>query len=205
MLGVFKVARDPGGYSALRGRRLSMGSLSTRAAHAPGSVAHVPPPRCDDPAPSTSELVVELAQLRYTARARVGGDAGGLAAAADDEFRTLLRRRDAVLAELRRRGLDFPDEHVEQARPRLQDHSVLAGPNPDSAASADLAAMVEHLERGLASRTVIGQAQGILIERHKVTPDAAFRMLVHASNVTNRKLRDIAADLVVSGELAGRR
>ena len=78
------------------------------------------------------------------------------------------------------------------------------GPGP-CGAPVDLTAKVEQLERGLSSRTVIGQAQGILIERHQVTPDKAFRILVQASNTTNRKLRDVAADLVLTGELAGRR
>jgi len=72
-------------------------------------------------------------------------------------------------------------------------------------APVDLAAKVEQLEQGMTSRTVIGQAQGILIERHKVTADGAFALLVRSSSVTNRKLYDVAAELVLTGELPGPR
>ena len=51
-------------------------------------------------------------------------------------------------------------------------------------------------------RSVIEQAKGILIERHKLTADQAFRMLADASMHTNRKVRDIAEELVLTGELA---
>lgn len=57
------------------------------------------------------------------------------------------------------------------------------------------------LIRAVASRGVIGQAQGILMERHKVTADEAFVLLVSASQHTNRKLQDIAEQLVHTGQL----
>jgi hypothetical protein len=61
-------------------------------------------------------------------------------------------------------------------------------------------ATVEQLRMGLESRTVIGQAQGILMERERVTPAAAFEMLRVASQNMNVKLRDIAARVVETGE-----
>ncbi len=60
--------------------------------------------------------------------------------------------------------------------------------------SADLLA-------GLESRDVIGQAKGILMERYKVTPSEAFDLLVTASQNSNRKLRDLAAELSDTGAL----
>ena len=51
-------------------------------------------------------------------------------------------------------------------------------------------------------RQLIGQAQGILMERHKITDDQAFALLIKASQHTNTKLRDVADQLVVSGQLA---
>lgn len=57
------------------------------------------------------------------------------------------------------------------------------------------------LARSVASRQVIGQAQGILMERHKVTADQAFAMLVRVSQYSNTKLRDIAEQLIRSGVL----
>jgi GAF domain-containing protein len=61
--------------------------------------------------------------------------------------------------------------------------------------------MAENLQAALELRAVIDQAKGILIERYKLTPDAAFQLLARASMTTNRKLRDIADHLVRTGEL----
>ncbi len=50
------------------------------------------------------------------------------------------------------------------------------------------------------SRQLVGQAVGILVERHRITPQAAFERLARASNVTQNKLRDIAVTLIETGE-----
>jgi GAF domain-containing protein len=60
----------------------------------------------------------------------------------------------------------------------------------------------DHLRQALRTRELIGQATGVLIERFKITGDQAFRLLVRASQHTNRKLRDVAEELVTTGELA---
>ncbi len=57
------------------------------------------------------------------------------------------------------------------------------------------------LTRTVVTRQLIGQAQGILMERHKVTPEQAFSMLVRVSQHRNDKLRDVAESLVLSGHL----
>jgi hypothetical protein len=46
-----------------------------------------------------------------------------------------------------------------------------------------------------------GQAQGILMERHKISGDQAFAVLARASQNSNIKLRDVAEHLVLSGLL----
>jgi GAF domain-containing protein len=53
------------------------------------------------------------------------------------------------------------------------------------------------------SRALIEQAKGILMERHKIKEDEAFTILAHASQRTNTKLRDVAAELVRTGTLPG--
>ena len=53
----------------------------------------------------------------------------------------------------------------------------------------------------LASRDVIGQAKGILMERFQISSDEAFRMLVRWSQNSNVKVRAVTAQLVWSGEL----
>ena len=58
----------------------------------------------------------------------------------------------------------------------------------------------EDLAAGLAMRSVIGQAQGILMERERITADQAFDALRRASQHLNLKLRDVAQRLVDTGE-----
>jgi GAF domain-containing protein len=60
-----------------------------------------------------------------------------------------------------------------------------------------------NLRQALASREAIGQAIGILIERHKLTASQAFDLMVHISQRTHVRLRDIAEELVRTGSLPG--
>jgi transcriptional regulator with GAF, ATPase, and Fis domain len=73
------------------------------------------------------------------------------------------------------------------------------------AAHAALAMAAARTEAGLVaamdSRDLIGQAKGILIERHKITGVEAFGLLVTSSQAVNRKLRDVAEHLVATGEV----
>ncbi len=59
------------------------------------------------------------------------------------------------------------------------------------------------LHAALANRDVIGQAKGILMERHRMTAEAAFRSLSLASQNVNMKLTSVARHLVETGELLG--
>jgi GAF domain-containing protein len=61
----------------------------------------------------------------------------------------------------------------------------------------------ENLGQALASREVIGQAQGILMERERITADQAFDLLRRASQHLNVKLRAIAQQLVDTGRVEG--
>lgn len=58
----------------------------------------------------------------------------------------------------------------------------------------------DQLGAAIVSRTVIGQAEGILIERYKVTPDQAFDLLRRRSQHANRKVVSLAEELVSTGE-----
>lgn len=60
---------------------------------------------------------------------------------------------------------------------------------------------VEHLRMAISNRDLIGQAKGILMERHKLTADQAFSVLTRISQQTNRKLVDIAQELNGTGAL----
>ncbi len=54
----------------------------------------------------------------------------------------------------------------------------------------------ENLSQAMESRATIDQATGILLARGGMSPEQAFEVLVRASQRENRKLRDIAAEIV---------
>lgn len=56
--------------------------------------------------------------------------------------------------------------------------------------------LAEQLQEALQSRDLIGQAKGILMARHQIDADAAFDLLRERSQSLNRKLRDVAQELV---------
>jgi hypothetical protein len=64
---------------------------------------------------------------------------------------------------------------------------------------------ISGLNIALDGRTVVGQAQGILMERFGLEPAAAFGVLTRVSSHSNRKLRDIAQELVDTRVVPGDR
>jgi GAF domain-containing protein len=56
----------------------------------------------------------------------------------------------------------------------------------------------EQLNQALASRKVIGQAIGIVMERYRIDADRAFQFLLRASSSSNIKLRDVAEEIVTT-------
>jgi GAF domain-containing protein len=58
----------------------------------------------------------------------------------------------------------------------------------------------EHLEIAISNRTVIGRAEGILMERFDIPPDQAFAVLRRVSQRRNVKLNRVAEELVRTGE-----
>ncbi len=62
---------------------------------------------------------------------------------------------------------------------------------------------LNHITTALASRDVIGQAKGILMERYKITGEMAFALLAKTSQDTNHKLYDVAEHLAQTGSLGG--
>jgi GAF domain-containing protein len=63
--------------------------------------------------------------------------------------------------------------------------------------TAELAAQ---MQQAMESRAVIEQAKGVLMRDNRCSADEAFAMLVRASNIANRKLRDIAQAVVESAQ-----
>lgn len=59
----------------------------------------------------------------------------------------------------------------------------------------------DQLRRAMASRDVIGQAKGILMERHRITADQAFLLLKKQSQRVNQKLVEVAETVAATGVL----
>lgn len=59
-----------------------------------------------------------------------------------------------------------------------------------------LADGAEALERAMESRAVIEQAKGVIMATARVDAEAAFEILRQQSQAENRKLRDVAAEIV---------
>ncbi len=60
--------------------------------------------------------------------------------------------------------------------------------------------MLQQLQESVIKRDAIGQAKGILMERHKISAERAFTILQDESTRTNRKLVDVAEQLIHSGQ-----
>jgi GAF domain-containing protein len=58
--------------------------------------------------------------------------------------------------------------------------------------------LAEQLREAMQSRATIEQAKGIVMARERCTADRAFELLTKMSQNANRKLRDIAAEVVAS-------
>ncbi|SDU91865.1 GAF domain-containing protein [Microlunatus sagamiharensis] len=60
---------------------------------------------------------------------------------------------------------------------------------------------ISSMGRALASRDLIGQAKGMLMERYHLDADRAFGVLTRVSQATHRPLREIAEELATTGRL----
>lgn len=63
---------------------------------------------------------------------------------------------------------------------------------------------LHNLHGALASRQVIGRAEGILMEREHISADLAFDLLRQASQNLNTKLREVAQHVVNTGDIPSR-
>jgi GAF domain-containing protein len=148
-----------------------------------GEVTEIPDTRADDRWPD------------YTPRAAERGNLSSLSIplAIDQDARV------SGALNVYARRLDAFDEVSRSIATRFAPYAAVATGNLYAYQSAR--DMADNLQAALESRAIIDQAKGILIERYKVTADQAFQLLARASMTTNRKLRDIADDLVRTGEL----
>lgn len=120
-----------------------------------------------------------------------------------------------VLAELGARSMMcvqlFADEHTLGA---LNMYSTKANVFREASARAEGQALAAHvavafvaaleiegLNTALVNRTIIGQAEGILMERFGIDGDRAFHVLRRVSSHTNLKLAQVATELIETRQL----
>lgn len=124
-------------------------------------------------------------------------------------------RRFAVRGEhvaLSDRGLLGPDrtwgalDVYSTERDGFSDEDVLQGQTIAALAAVALARSIndEQLASALETRTTIGQAIGIVMERHELDADHAFSVLRRISSQDNLELRDLAAQVVATREVPHR-
>jgi transcriptional regulator with GAF, ATPase, and Fis domain len=135
-----------------------------------------------------SDLAVEQRWPQFVARARELGVGSMLALQLFVDSEEL-----GALNLISEKGDAFTDES-EQVGLLFAAHAAVA--------MAD-AQEQRNLRSAIETRELIGQAQGILMERFKITAHEAFRVLVHASQATNVPVREISAQLALTGEVAG--
>lgn len=58
-----------------------------------------------------------------------------------------------------------------------------------------------HLMLALRRHSIIGAAEGILMERHKINQRAAHQLLTEAADTSHRALDDVARRLTTTGDL----
>ena len=81
----------------------------------------------------------------------------------------------------------------------LNEHASKDGRAADALADAERE--IRQLHQGLESRTLIGQAEGILMERLGLSSCQALEYLRRVSSHTNRKLVNVAAEIAETREL----
>jgi ANTAR domain-containing protein/GAF domain-containing protein len=79
--------------------------------------------------------------------------------------------------------------------------TVLATHSATALLAAAARERVANLQRALISNRRIGMAMGVLMSSHKLIEDDAFTLLRIASQNTNRKLADVADDVITTGML----
>ncbi|MDQ3575265.1 MAG: GAF and ANTAR domain-containing protein [Actinomycetota bacterium] len=127
----------------------------------------------------------------------------GFPAAASSEgvvssFSLPLRVQDRTIGALNLYSLSTMfDEEDQKLAGAFATQAAVAVANADAYHQAQ--ELGRHLEEALKSRDVIGQAKGIIMERERVTADAAFDVLRSVSQARNMKLREVAELVVLTG------
>ena len=113
----------------------------------------------------------------------------------DDELARTREELSQSRSDLAHSRADLENNRTDLAQSR----SDLAQSQVDLAVANELAV---NLQEALQASREIGMAMGILVERHKLTAEQAFDQLRGASSRRNVKLRDVAKEVLYTGELS---
>ncbi len=131
--------------------------------------------------PTFDEKATEAGMTSVLSTPLVGGPGEAIGAL------NIYSQRDEAFADSDRRTAEIIGEHA----------AVLL----DTALALDGATRLnEQLRHAVASREIIGEAKGIIMERQSCTRDEAFDVLRRASQRENRKLREVAEEFVLRVE-----
>jgi hypothetical protein len=108
---------------------------------------------------------------------------------------TQVSLRDAV-AEAHRRSAELREQSTEVLARAEQTIAEIGASGVGNDRVASLTREVQGLRQAMESRAVIEQAKGIIMGATGCDADAAFGVLSKQSQYTNRKLRDVAEELV---------
>ena len=104
---------------------------------------------------------------------------------------------DQTLGSLNVYGFDRPREFGEEEKQRVEVFAAQASTALTLAMQrSEQQAAAQQLEQALQSRSVIDQAIGVLMAQEQCSTDQAFDLLRQHSQNTNRKLREVAVDVV---------
>lgn len=131
---------------------------------------------------SASESRADKAELRADDSANRADAAEGRTDEDDERSRDVRRR----IAEVEGR-LDVHEEMIAE----LQAEGLISSER------------ATHLEVALQTARMIGAAIGIVMTRHRVSEVGAFELLKKASQDSNRKLRLVAEEVVLTGDVPG--
>jgi GAF domain-containing protein len=114
--------------------------------------------------------------------------------------------RSSLAVPLHERGRVFAVLHLYAGQPGAFDTARVSLARllaRRSAVALAAAWRTEHLQKAVDARTVIGQAEGILMERYRLDAETAFSVLRRYSQQGNLKLHAVAEQVVRERELPG--
>ena len=117
------------------------------------------------------------------------------------DYADLAERQHELLEMLSRRGMRFLPRQAPLSVRSVVEWPTSSGQEGMSAAAGtpDAAVRIANLRQSVSSRALIGQAQGILMERHALSTEQAFARLREMSHTSQQRIHAVARQVVETG------